>query len=288
MQISKSYSGTLPSVGSTSNRTYIFGVASTATVYQVKLDFINQTIADFLHDECGVDAAYEVRYGDTNKWLWMNGVPFLFVLRSNSSGVWLSVPYDTSAPTSNYSISVFSGKSSGIYSFSLLFAGNPRTGFSLRFKAYNSAAVAPTGFRFMKAKNVANGKDAMVFVYGNPSINTPGVGGNANGIDLNEDGTIDPASFSGVYISYLFSLYGKDVNKNSAKGKFPLVPMMAGIWQLTGIYCHIRGFGIPAAQSCTTEMQTEIEISGRRFLNTVAEAAGGSYINIGLIEVTGA
>lgn len=283
MQVTKAFSGTLANIGSTSARPYKFGNTVTHTGYWEKIDFINQTISDFLN-EMGVDAAYEARQDDPNKFLWINGVPFLYFCNSSYERWGIATLYNgaSSNLSNSANVMLFYGASSGIYSFSLIFTGNPKGAFSLRFKGYNSTAVSSYTFvRYIKSKNLLNGKDSLVWVLENGTANL----GNCNGIDLNADGTLDPDSFSNTTITYLPSLAAKPINKTSGEGHFPLIPLLFGIWKPHGVYCHVRGFGLPDAMGTTVENQTEIEISGRRFINTTAENLGSGFINIGLIEV---
>ena len=55
MQISKSYSGTVESPAVTSSRDISWGVTSKQNLYTNLVDFVNQTVAAFLHNDCGVD-----------------------------------------------------------------------------------------------------------------------------------------------------------------------------------------------------------------------------------------
>ncbi len=283
MQVIRAFSGTLPAVGSAAARPFSFGMTNTASMYTNKVDFVNQTIADFLHDDCGVDAVYEARDGSTHRFLWICDVPFFFSMASNVNVFTVYGPYSTTALGQTFSL--FSGAAAGAYSFSLAFTGNPATGFALRFKVYNATSIQTNIlFRFMKATNLCNGKQSLVWVYGNDATIANTIP-NANGIDLNEDGSMDRDGFSSTVVAYHPSLNAKTANKLGAQGKFPLVPMLIGIWKPEGIYCHIRGFDLPEALSISTEIQTELMISGRRFINTVAESPRAGFINMGLVEV---
>lgn len=282
MQITKAFSGTLDDVGSTSSRQYSFGHASTLTGYWNRIDFINQTIADFLSRDCGVDAVYEARQGNDNKFLWINGVPFLYYSLSSNERWVIAPPFGGATSSTSSYVALFGGNNSGTYSFSLVFTGNPKGAFSLRFKGYNATSVTSSSMaRYIKAKNLLTGGNSAVWVFDSGTANF----GNCNGVDLNEDGTLKEDSFSTAIITYLPSISAKLVNKTSGGGHFPLVPLLFGIWRPLGVYCHIRGFELPAAMTAGTENQTEIEISGRRFVNTTPESLTSGYINIGLIEV---
>lgn len=286
MQIVKSYSGTLENIGSSESRLGPYGTTYKASTYTVKNNFFNQTIADFLHNTCGVDAAYEMREGSTDKFLWIYNVPFLFLPSSGSNVIYFFTPFNTTnTPWSASFSSPYSATSSGTYSFSLLFTGDAQRGFTLRFKMYGSSTILSSYYlNFAKATNILDGGNATVWGHAQSVSNT--VLSYANGININEDGTMIQDSFSNEKLTYYPALHAKAVNKTSTPGKFPLVPLLIGIWKLTGIYQYIQGFGLPTATSATTEVQCEVEIANRRFINTVSESVASGYINFGLIEVT--
>lgn len=279
MQVTKAYSGeTTP--GTSAARQISYGITNTSVVYGGKTDFLNQTIADFLHDECGVNATYEVRNGSTEKFLWINGVPFLFAVIGTYSHFY--GPYSIVA-VSAVANTLFSATASGVYSFSLMFTGNPETSFVLRFKNYNGS-ILTCPFCFMKAENVVNGKGVLVWRANNTISGFAAT--SANGIDLNVDGTMDETSFSSTATNYFPVLQSKASNKAADPDKIPLVPLMVGVWQIPGVYCHLANWNIPAAMTMTTENQTEFSISGRRFISTTTDTLATTYINMGLIEVT--
>lgn len=289
MQISKSYSGTMDNLGSTSARQVSYGVTTTETTYWNRNDFINQTIADFLHNDCGVDAFYEVREGSNNKFLWIYGVPFLFSQTTiTTSSVQYSRFYGPLYGTalSYVSSRLFSAATTAIYKFSLCFCGDPNNGFSLRFKMYNSTSLTNEfKFVFCKAKNMLTEKESVVFLFGNPAPASATIS-NCNGIDKNEDGSLDDENFSNATILYSPVLQTKNVIKTGGGGKFPLVPINFGIWKSTGFYLHPIGFDLPSALGSSIEAQTEVSISGRRFIVTTRDSPSSSYINAGLIEVS--
>ena len=284
MQVTKSYSGTI-TPGSTSNRQISYGNTATASHYANKTDFFNQAIADFLRGECGVDAAYEARESSTEKFLWIYGVPFLFLIATYAYVPY--GPYNGTAiqSTGTANTPVFLSASSGDYSFSLVFTGNPKTAFALRIKNRNGALNNTYDFRFMKATNVATGGKATLWLYGNSVTATAFTTQNLNGIDLNADGTMKESSFSTDTINFCVGIFSKAVNKAESPRKFPLVPVMAGIWQIPGVYCHLVGYGLPAALGADVENQTEVDIAGRRFIVTSLDAFAAGYLNMGLIEV---
>ncbi len=287
MQVTKAYAGTLVGSNVSSSRPTQFGNTKNLAGYWDKIDFINQTIADFLKKECGVEAAYESRHGEANKYLWIYGAPFLFYQYSTSSTSFnFAGPYTSSFSVnvpgvSGYtSLSFYSAAAARDYSFSIVFTGNPKTGFTLRFINYN-AKVPNNGYyvSFIKAKNLLNQKDSVVWKA--VGLKT------CYGIDLNEDGMPDKESMPAAVLNFENRAYTEAANKAVSGGNFPLIPMRFGIWKPEGFYLFPDKFGVPAALGANTEMQTEIEISGRKFINTVPETTSYSYINLGLIEVTG-
>lgn len=299
MQVSKSYEGTIASAGSASARQVSFGATGTVSNYQNRVDFVNQTIADFLRDECGVDTPYEVRDGSSYKFLWVYNIPFLFSPGSSSAYYFgFYGPYSATAlnqgsnSTSNgtsgilngvsgYSLFFANSASATAYKFTLYFDGDPAKGFILRVKCQTAAISSGFLFGFAKAANMLNGKNSVVWKYGAGSMYW-------NGIDLNEDGTMDADSFSAANVRIDQMLFSKDVNHTSSIGKLPLVPINVGIWKTKNIYKRPLGFGLPDPHTTATESQVAVEISGRKFLIGSNESVGGSvtYPSCGLIEMT--
>lgn len=290
MQVTKSFSGTLDNLGSSSARQVSYGATATESTYWNRNDFLNQTIADFLHDDCGVDAAYEVRAGSSNKFLWIYDVPFLFseTTISTSSGQQSRFYGPLNGATLYYAVNrCFASASSNTYNFKLNFCGNPSNGFCLRFVLYGTS-IPNSGYKFVfcKAKNMLTQKDSVVFKYSNvtPTSNILILNA-ANAIDINEDRSIDEISFNTDHVPYTPVLQTKNAIKADSGGKFPLVPLTFGIWKTTGFYLHPKGFGLPNALAASNEVQTEVSISGRRFIVTTLDDLKSSYINCGLIEV---
>lgn len=302
MQVTKSYSGTVSLESSTTSRTVSYGVATTSAVYPSKVDAINTIIANFLRTECGVDAWYMAKSGSTDSFLWIWGVPFLFNIAGTNSYAAFYGPLSGSALNSgsdgtssvkyNTGLSKLFNGTTGEYSFSLLFAGNPNNGFSLRFKTYNSNSISQYFvIRFMKCYNLINDLDAVVWsginVYSNNNADTATVLlGGMNGIDLNANGTIKEDSFSTYLMQYDPLLRTKAVNKTSNDGALPLVPLCVGPYRTNGIYLRPVGFNLPYAMSATTEVQAEITVSGRSFLLTNSDNISVNFINMGMIETT--
>lgn len=307
MQVSKVFNGSIAAAGSATARVCSYGVTNTITTYQNRADFVNQAIADFLHNDCGVNAAYEVREGSAGKFLWIFNVPFLFAQPSSSYyyfSFWGPF-YNTvlnpgsasaSAGGSNTVYNGLSGlslffensASSVKYNFTLYFDGDPQKGFILRVKCGTNSISAGFGFMFAKAKNILNSRAAVVWKYAFALAATSNLATYVNGIDFNEDGGMVQESFSNTAISYLPMLYTKAVHKTDSPGKFPLVPLLIGPWKMENMFLMPFQFDLPSAVTSATEMQTATEISGRKFIVTCNNYAyiTSSYLNCGLIEVT--
>lgn len=302
MQVTKSYAGTVSLEDSTQKRSVSYGASTTASVYPSKVDTVNNIIAQFLRQECGVDAWYMTKSGSTDSFLWIWGVPFLFNIAGNNSyaafygplsGSALNAGSDgTSTVKYNTGLSKLFNGDTGAYSFSLLFAGNPNNGFSLRFKTYGSNSISQYFvIRFMKCYNLINDLDAVVWsginVYSNGNTDTATVLlGGMNGIDLNANGTIKEDSFSTALLQYDPILRTKAVNKTSNSGALPLRHLYIGPYRANGIYMRPVGFNLPNAVSATTEIQAEITVSDRSFLLTNSDSIAVNYINMGMIETT--
>lgn len=301
MQISKSYSGTVENPAVTSSREISWGVTSKQNLYTNLVDFVNQTVADFLHNDCGVDTVYEVREGSDYKFLWIYNVPFLFTPAavSSYSMTYFYGPLSTTAlSTGQYgSSSTYHSKlfaeiptkaNGGSYDFGLVFSGNPNTGFMLRFKYYSGTSIGQTfNFCFAKAKNLLNGKDAVVWKYRSSMSASPYFNEYMNGVDLNDDGSVAADSFSASVSAFSGILNTKEVLRTSNPGKLPLVPMIVGgIWRVDGIFQRPTNFNLPVANAATMEQQTEIQLSGRNFILAAIDAVNTNYMNFGLIEVS--
>jgi len=310
MQIKKSYSGSLDSLGSA--RARVIGLDTTVSMnqYDSKTDFVNQTIADFLHDDCGVDAKYDVGNGSTEKFLWIYGAPFLFI-DSATSGTSITYCYcygylnnltTNSQPVvlenpTNRRLAFFLSPTSLNYSFSLGFVGNPKNGFCLRVISYGTTVFSNFIPLFIKTTNILTGQNSMVYTSPNAvTANNPAsMLYNAFPVTFNSDGTIDHEHTNNQYPSGYIQAIGTSQytqsSKDLASGKFPLIPIMfGGIHKPNGIYMVPVGFGLPNALSFNIETQPEVTINGRKFILTslpgASNSSGLAFISCGLIEVT--
>ena len=299
MQISKSYSGTVESPAVTSSRDISWGVTSKQNLYTNLVDFVNQTVAAFLHNDCGVDAVYEVREGSDYKFLWIYHVPFLFAPAARSSypmtnfcgplsAVILSTgQYNNATWYSKLFAGIPTAANGGSYAFGLIFSGNPNTGFMLRIKTYPGTAISSVfSFCFARARNLLNEKDAVVWKYRPYTNASPYFNECMNGVDLEEDDSMDVESFSTNVAVFSHILDTKKVLRTSNPGKLPLVPMVVGgIWQLAGVFQRPANFNLPVANTATVEQQTEIQIAGRKFIVASNDISNANMMNFGLIEV---
>lgn len=294
MQVRKIYSGALEDVTETVTRPYSFGMTATMQLNAAKTDFINQTIADFLSQDCGVDAAYEDRGSSGQKWLWIFGCPFLFTDPASTSNhkVGIYGPFSTTSLTENISsFEIFSSKN---YSAVFQFAGNPSTGFSLFAYGYNDRQLN-YGFKVVKATNILNGRNALFYALGDQQTYStssssqpapPVMVAGASCVDFDETGAPDKASI-GVDMPYMPYIDTTAGMYSANSGKIPLVPIRVNLWELTGCYCYPRNWGVPVPFNAATQLQAEFEIGGRRFISTTPNSGSlSNYINLGLIEVT--
>lgn len=302
MQVKKSYTATVDA-GTNINRTYSYGMTNTTSTSDTRTDYFNQVIADFL-SECGVDAAYEARGESADKYLWIRGVPFLFEYNYNSSvkkyGHYLYFPYCTTAVWSGCAF-IYNG-SSGDVSFSLLFTGNPRTGFCLRWVPYGTTNVDyGSQMVFYKAKNMINGRDATVWRLGTGTSSYSYVYP-FYAVDI-QDGIFDKDTYTVQGHLADVALLLPNIQYEQDPKKILLVPVTVANWQLEGVYKTPAGY-FPLPVNGYTEEQTEVEMGGRRFIvtsyitlpsvnanspnNYYGINLSSSYLNLGLIEVTDA
>ena len=181
-----------------------------------------------------------------------------------------------------------SGASAVAYGFTLYFDGDPQKGFVLRIKPYGQSVIS-NGFcfAFAKAENIINGREAVVWKYGWALEGTSNLAGYINGIDLDESGNMLKESFSTTSAAYFPILRTSAAHKSSNPGKFPLVPLIIGPWKMKNMYYYMHNFDLPNVASTSTEMQTVVEIGGRRFIATCRNYTYifNTNLNLGLLEV---
>lgn len=305
MQKTKSYSGTI-ALGSATSRRLSYGRTNTAVSYKNKVDILNTTIANFLKNECGVDATYANKGTTTNSggnsFLWIYGIPFLYTPLYGNDPLRLFGPLsETEICKSSTSNDVFSGVTSGDYNFTLFFTGNPNTAFSLRMTSYNTNTINSLMIlRFMKATNSISGTDSAIW-YGCDVSGTTG-SASTNGGLVWSTGQYIRNLYGGEISNTVLDITGlttmearaamlsypwtsEDMIKN--KNKLLLMPFVAGRWKVPGVYFHPENFSLLPPATATTEIQTEMEVDGRRFIITMGSSYSGNRINMPLIEVEG-
>lgn len=293
MQVTKLFSGTC-TVGSSTTRTASWGGTATATVYDARNDFYNQTIADFLANDCGVEGVvYEARGDYSEKYVWIYDVPFYFGPTTSAYYNRMFGPFGStylaSTGSSSASYCPFSGAATGDYNFYLYFTGSAEAGFCLRVSDYNGTVpLTGTTYRFTRCTNLCNGRDALVVVVsGHTASSTAGMLGSyfaveiENGLPVN-DSALTLADSDYFPIAITVSEYQTGYMDN----KLPLIPVHYGIYQANKCYMHVRGINLPAATANTVDAQTEITVGNRTFIVTTAETVATGYINMGLIDVT--
>ena len=299
MQVKKSYLGTIENLGTTNSRLRMIDATNSVGQYGIITDFVNQTIANFLHDECGIDARYGIGEGSTEKFLWIFGAPFLFYaygVSGTSMGYWECAGYCNSGgryvpliTNMDKKLSFFKTPTSGDYSFSLVYLGNATEGY-LRFQSYNSSYPS-CGMLIAKTKNILRDKDSMIYSCYTTSGSSNGIIRNIGTVTFNKDGSIDKQHTNNYgltgYYQQLLTPIPQESSKQLADGNFPLVPIIFGVHKPTNMYCIPTGFNL-TAQSISAEAQTEITIGDRTFAVTAPDsnitAGSQSYLCCGLLE----
>ena len=287
MQKIQTFSGKIDALGASANRVYSFGHTNTLPSYDSHTNLMNESIASFLKS-CGVDAAYEIRADadPKNKWLWIEGVPFLLIKGSSSSG-YLTLRYPSTGENIwSSGVNLFNSYNGEQYNFRLGFAGKAKHAWILRVGLYNSATFNGTyTLFFYHATDIVDGGEARVYGKFATSI--------SNGCSM----VMQAAKLSGAYVKTVdefateeapLQFWGGLSTKfgEFAKGKFPLIPMTYGPFLLNGVYRYIGGMRLPQGAPATSDSQTEAQIGGRKFLVTSIENPSTSYYNTGMIETT--
>ncbi len=292
MQVQQTYSGTLESASENITRPYSYGMTATMQLNAAKTELLNQTVAGFLSENCGVEAAYEDRDASGQKWLWIFGCPFLFACpASANTRADIYGPFSTVSLTADVVLTAFSGNG---YYLILRFFGDPSRAFSLVALGYSSSQLK-NGFKVVKSRNILNGRKALFYALGDRVTNTsssssqpapPPMVAGARCVDFDEAGAVVAASI-GENMPYMPLLDTTAQMYNANSDKIPLVPIRVNLWELEGCYCYPRNWGLPAAYNMAVQTQAEFEVGGRRFITTTPDSGGlSNFINLGLLEVT--
>lgn len=216
MQVTRRFEGSR-TPGEEVERRLIWGVDDKVNVRPNRIEFINKSIATFLSEDCGVNAAWEARPAngdDENEpWLYIENVPFLFA--AYTYGVRVRVPigrneyggyyygwknYTRSAagmyhPLVNpkkeifkVDFTLYETETDGEleidnFKFDLVFFGGAKTGWCLRFKPYDSTAIQSVHLCFYNATQLCTGNPGAIITGAAKTIQT-GVRGTGGGAKL--------------------------------------------------------------------------------------------------------
>lgn len=270
MQRRNEYSGTL-TLGTAAARPVSWGNSGTVTMYASWADEMNDIIAAFL-TSCGVPAAYEMRSGDSYKWLYIYNIPFFaYPAGTNANySVYISPPmtsydYYKAKLTAHSQIATISG-STLTYRFGLNFAGLAGNGFYLRAGYYNGSSylISSSGIGVFPCKYAANDADATAWTV----LYTSGSNGywRYNVMELTSAGKPVTANFAeNEANNFVCGLPTTEPMKRD--GKFPLVNVMFGKYSAKGLYLLPLNYGVTDAKNYSVEDMTEFTVADRTFLN---------------------
>lgn len=300
MQKIKHFSGNVVDHGVTESRICSYGNKSAsgkADVYINKVNLVNEIIASFLRDDCGVDAEYTTKSGSLTEldFLWIYGFPVLyaFIKLDNKNNLFLP---DTGS-SSSYKISsasedssLFKSTTTPDYSFDLIFTGSPDA-FALRMTSYKDSNVdMQMTLRIIRATNILNNKDAILC---GVSVNSSSGSNMASdavtftpwSVDISDGildvDTISPSKRAGQVVINTQSI-DFELNPN----KIILQPIFVAPYQTKGLFYRPVNFNLPNATPANIPLQTEIEMAGRRFIITNSDSGDTKNITMGMIEVT--
>lgn len=307
MQRTQIYSGTLADIGDVRTRLVSYGHTLAYSQYDGKTDFINSTFASFLVS-CGVDAAYEQRANDDEKWLYIWDIPFLAFSSGGNTmlGMWGPDNYRVQPSLSQnsyyrgYGIDVWNGAS---YNFAINFVGSPVNGFCLRLinPSNMTAAYAINGttssssnytliLRMIRCTNMTNGNDAVAYAAG---VFYPYLYACESYTSRDIVNGVMESNYSNNYGRF----YGDTTpNQKSVSGnKMPLLPVIFGTRITNGVYQNLSNYNIPGAINALELTQAEVTLGGHTFVNTqyppntTRESdllPNHTGINMGLIDTT--
>ena len=289
MQIMRHFNGQFSTVGSAANRKVTYGIDGTLkSQYTVITDFLNSAIATFLKEDCGIDAEYEQRDGSDASFLFVFGIPFLFIQESNQTNLNIYGPYrDTNIATISSGL-INKAYSDVNYDFWLVFTGNPNVGFCLRYINYTNASTGKsttTGLRFniFKAKNILTEKDSIVWNIATSASINPAY----YGVDLKTAYEADWDAFLNeavqMRIDHTFPKNIQDI----IPGKIPLYPVEVASYRIPGAYQYPMNIDLPLPSEVTVVPQTEVQIGDRRFLITMPTNTTNvsSFISMPIIDM---
>lgn len=189
MQKSKTFSGSIGAYNTATSRPIYYGATSNSNISAIATDFFLGTIADFLATDCGVDAAYEVRAGNSYKWLWIYGLPvfaYFAITATSITGALAPFGYSTNYTATPFggSANIFDSYSSGNYNFTLYYYGNPDDVCVLYVKNNLSSSAGTARICVLKTKNMITGGNSVT------AVSQASLPGQYNSYDLDENGAL--------------------------------------------------------------------------------------------------
>lgn len=296
MQVTRHFSGVFNS-GSTKAFHYAYGSSSTTSLYEGVVEELNQIVADFLANDCGIEGVvYEARGTDTQKYIWIFDSPilFLYAVSSNIPYVVMYMPYANNVLiNTSTSTRLAVSTSDWTYSFYLYFSGNAKSGGLLRFSTYaGSVPIAAGSFFINKLLNICTGKDA-VYVSCPAFFTLTTYMGYKYIWDTDENDEV--LITKGFAFNTLLNTANNAWNFGE---KYPLIPLYVGPYKFLNLYYFVAnnasGFRPPDGNRLTVEVQTEFSLDGRQFISyyftnfgaATSTASGASFASMGLQEVT--
>lgn len=304
MQKSKTYTGSIGDYKTAGDikRPYTYGATGTISCSEKATDFFLSTVADFLKNDCGVDAAYEVRPGNEYKWLWIYGCPVFAYIISTATAIGYKcyAPFSQLATTSlspwglgnGY---IFSSNTTGAYNFTLYYYGNPEDVCVLYLKNNLSTSESKTRLVVLKTVNILNDAPSVTLVgqdYNNPIYCA---------YDLDESGNLIFDTEISAYPYYkgfsnILNAQKADIGANP--GKLPLVHILFGVHYCKHMFLAPNADMIPRGGNAGTLVMPEIKMGTRTFLNlaywgstnnvasnnSTIYAGNTGYFNLGLVE----
>lgn len=306
--------------GATS-RVLSYGTTTKTSVARYMTDDVNQAIADFLHDDCGVDAVYEARGESTDSFLWIWNVPILYSINASDSVPTLWGPFNSTNAIGSVTGAQVPMGTYPSYDFSVIFVGNPKTAFSIRIRKEQTGTIpGQLAISFMKARDIITGKESVLFItsssatisstssstFSNVALAFAGASTSTSTVASMccrsaifavefDDQNLPVKETSNVmgdtYAAQInIPITDQDILRND--GKFPLIKFQVGTREVDGVYfVPYKLIAVDSLGANNSEAQTEIEIDGRRFihtsLNSLGSTTSSSKLNLPLIEVTG-
>lgn len=241
----KSFSGSVSSNTSEKiNKSY--GMSVTESISREKTDILNNALVEFL-DECGVDVNYDGNY------LWINGVPVTFYFYQNYIYYGCFFPFNATAVVAGSQTTTDIFHTNGLdYNFKVRLLGEPTRAFYLIISRGYGTPSFNQSFRFIKAKNIMNGRNSRIYSYGS-NFNS------IYAIDLDDEGLpVDIGRGTVNSVTSCLNLIPADYSNNA--GKYPLVEWNPAIFKAEGCCYGLTNSPLPNGNSVTSDAQTFIRL----------------------------